>query len=130
MSRLLAAALVLAVLPAPSLADAALECSLSNESQVDIGNCVAAAEGSVNAALDAALDMAREAAGDLDAASGRAASVPALKAAQAAWAAYRDAQCDFIGTTYGGGSGTGIAIHSCRVELGRARIAELMAEVR
>lgn len=113
-------------LPAAALADPSLECSLGNGSQVEIGNCVAKTEASVNATIDVALGFARASAEELDATTGRAGAVPALDAAQTAWAAYRDAQCEYVGSTFGGGSGTGIAIQSCRIELGRERVAELM----
>ena len=59
----------------------------------------------------------------------RETSVPALTAGQASWEAYRTAQCEFVGTTYGGGSGTGIAIRSCRIALARARADDLMRYV-
>lgn len=110
----------------PSQADPNLECSLGSGSQVEIADCVADAEAIVAKAVEAALGFAMNAAAELDGVTGRVVAVPALRAGQAAWAVYRDAHCDFAGTTFGGGSGTGIAIRSCRVELGRARVAELL----
>jgi uncharacterized protein YecT (DUF1311 family) len=107
-------------------ADASLECSLSAGSQVETGDCVAATEATVESVLEQVLGFARSAAEELDATTGRAVSVPALDASQAAWAAFRDAHCDYIGSTWGGGSGTGIAISSCRIDLGRDRIDALM----
>lgn len=125
-SALFSALLFVSCLPAAGRADPSLECSLSNGSQVEIGDCVAKTEASVNATIDVALGFARASAEELDAATGRQGAVPALEAAQVAWADYRDAQCEFVGSTFGGGSGTGIAILSCRIDLGRARVAELM----
>jgi len=116
----------LGVLPLAAGADPSLECSVSAGSQVEISECVARAETAVDEALAIALSFASDAARNLDEVTGRAVSLPALESGQAAWAAYRDAHCDFVGATYGGGSGTGIAVRSCRVELGRARIAALM----
>lgn len=110
-------------------ADPSLECSLTTSSQVETGNCVAATEANVNAALELALTSARGAAEELDGVTGRAVAVPALEASQSAWAAYRDAECEYIGSTWGGGSGTGIAITSCRIELTRARIDALFASI-
>lgn len=107
-------------------ADPALECNTGASSQIEIGDCVAETEARVDAALEAALSFAMAGATDLDEVTGREVAVPALEASQAAWAAYRDAHCEFAGATFGGGSGTGIAIRSCRVELGRARVAELL----
>jgi uncharacterized protein YecT (DUF1311 family) len=111
--------------PALAAADPSLECNTGASSQVEIGACVAETATRVDAALDAALGFAMTSATDLDEVTGREVAVPALEAAQAAWVAYRDAQCEFAGATFGGGSGTGIAIASCRIELGRARVAEL-----
>ena len=119
--------LVLPFLLAPSLAaaDPALECNTGVSSQVEIADCVAETEARVDAAVEAAYGFAMTSATDLDEVTGREVAVPALEAAQAAWTAYRDAQCEFAGATFGGGSGTGIAIRSCRVDLGRARVEEL-----
>ncbi|UUV05702.1 lysozyme inhibitor LprI family protein [Ruegeria sp. YS9] len=113
------------LLPVPGLADPALECSGAG-SQVEIGACVGQAETNVAAAMTEALGFAADAARDLDDVTGRALALPALEASQEAWKAYRDAQCEAVGASYGGGSGTGIAVSSCRVELGRARVAELL----
>jgi uncharacterized protein YecT (DUF1311 family) len=110
-------------------ADPSLECSLAAGSQVEIGNCVAAVEKAVDQVMEQALGYVQASAADLDEITARAVSVPALEAGQAAWSAYRDAHCEFVGSTFGGGSGTGIAITSCRIELGRDRIEELMAYV-
>jgi uncharacterized protein YecT (DUF1311 family) len=115
----------LLLVPALAAADPALECNTGASSQVEIADCVAQTEARVDAAVDAALGFAMTSATDLDEITGREVAVPALEASQAAWAAYRDAQCEFAGATFGGGSGTGIAIRSCRIELGRARVAEL-----
>lgn len=111
---------------AVAAADPALECNTGASSQIEIGDCVADTEVRVDSALDAALGFAMTSATDLDEITGREVAAPALEASQAAWAAYRDAHCEFVGTSFGGGSGTGIAIRSCRVELGRARVAELL----
>ncbi len=126
--RIIPASLVFC--PAVAVADPSLECSMGQGSQVEIGACVGKAASTVDQAMALALSYAKDAAADLDATTGRASSAPALEAAQGAWEAYRDAHCDFVGTTWGGGSGTGIAIQSCRVELGRARIDALLDEVR
>ncbi|WP_435660889.1 lysozyme inhibitor LprI family protein [Leisingera caerulea] len=109
----------------PVFADPLLECSDAG-SQVEVGECVAKDEERVEAALAAALGFAMDAAEELDKATGRSAAVSALEAGQTAWEAYRAEHCAFVGATYGGGSGTGIAIRSCWTKLGRARIDELM----
>ncbi|NVK16348.1 MAG: DUF1311 domain-containing protein [Rhodobacteraceae bacterium] len=113
----------------PGFADPALECGDAG-SQVAIGECVADDEERVEAALATALRFAQEAAEELDSITERAVAVPALDAGQRAWEAYREEHCAFVGATYGGGSGTGIAIRSCWTSLGRARVDELMRYAR
>jgi len=127
------AALVLAVwLPLavalPGAADPATECG--GGSQVEIGACVADTLERVDASVEIHLGFATRAANDLDEITGREVARPALEAAQAAWSAYRDAHCDHVGAMFGGGSGTGIGIDSCRIDLGRARAEELMRHAR
>ena len=107
-------------------ADPAAECGVHAVSQVEIGNCLKGVESDVDATVKQALGFAMTSARSLDKETGRDSSTPALTAAQAAWESYRDAHCAFVGTTFGGGSGTGIAIQSCRIELGRARARQLM----
>ena len=104
-------------------ADPAAECD--GNSQVEIGLCVEETLKRVDVTIDAYLGFAQEAAKELDAATGRDEAVPALNASQLAWASYRDRHCEYIGSTYGGGSGTGIAVRSCRIILGRERAREL-----
>lgn len=116
------------VITAPGLlaADPSLECSITSDTQVAIGDCLTATEASIDGAVKLAFGFAHESAAELDDVTGRDNSVKALSIGQNAWTAYRDAHCDFVGTTFGGGSGTGIAIQSCRIELGRLRTSELM----
>jgi uncharacterized protein YecT (DUF1311 family) len=112
--------------PVSTLADPSLECSVASSNQVETGKCLAQMEERVENALEAAMQVRGGTAEKIDEITGRTLAVPALKNAQATWAIYRDAQCEFVGTTFGGGSGTGIAMRACRVELGRARIRELL----
>jgi len=114
------------VVPTLTLADPTLECSQETSSQVETGDCMAQSEARVDGAVALALSLATEAAQELDEVTGRAVSAKALAEAQVAWTAYRDSHCDFVGTTWGGGSGTGIAIRACRIELGRDRVRALM----
>lgn len=111
-------------------ADPVLECSLAASSQVEIGDCLARVEAAVDETLAEALGFAAEAAKGLDADTGRAVAAPALDAGQAAWVAFRDAHCEYVGSTFGGGSGTGAAIRGCRIELGRERVGVLMGFAR
>lgn len=115
---------------APASADPTMECSTNGGSQVEIGRCVAEVEDTVDLALEVALEFAMDAAKELDDVTGREVAVPALDAGQAAWSEYRDKHCEYVGSTFGGGSGTGIAIRGCRIELGRVRTDELMQYAR
>ena len=126
--RRIAPLFVLALLPSAALADPSMECP--GGSQIKIGVCVTAMLAAVDGAVAQALGFARTSAGDLDRATGRAVALPALEAAQTAWSAYRDAQCEFVGAGFGGGSGTGIAISGCRITLGRARVVDLLEAAR
>ena len=66
----------------------------------------------------------------LDEITERTADEPAPERSHPGRAARRDARCDHVGVTFGGGSITVIAIRSCRIEPGRARAAALMRDVR
>lgn len=116
---------MLCCLPLMTFADPATECG--GASQVEIGACVADTLQRVDATVEIYLGFAMRAAADLDGATGRSVAVPALESSQAAWAAYRDAHCEYVGATFGGGSGTGIGINSCRIELGRDRARDLLS---
>lgn len=111
-------------LPLAALADPASECGGS--SQVEIGACVSDTLTRVDATVELYLGFAMAAAQELDEVTGRKVAAPALTASQDAWTAYRDAHCEYVGATFGGGSGTGIGINSCRIELGRDRAKDLM----
>jgi len=108
-------------------ADPTLECDIANDNQVEIRNCVGAMGEVVDTTVELALGFAMESAKELDTATGRDVASKALTASQKAWNGYRDAQCEYVGSTYGGGSGTGIAIAACRIDLGRQRVSALMS---
>ncbi|SDC65156.1 lysozyme inhibitor LprI family protein [Ruegeria marina] len=115
--------------PAQVLADPALECSDAG-SQVEISACVSAMGEKVDTALSIALEIARESARELDEVTGRDVALPSLETAQSAWENYRTAHCVAVGAGFGGGSGTGIAMSSCRIELGRVRVDQLIGMAR
>ncbi|KIC40678.1 hypothetical protein RA27_13000 [Ruegeria sp. ANG-R] len=117
--------LVSMLFPLAAVADPTMEC-IDAGSQVEIGSCVSNMETRVNAAIESSYSLALGAAQELDEVTGRVVAVPALEAAQTAWQTYRDAQCEAVGASFGGGSGTGIAITACRVDLGRARVDALL----
>ena len=124
MKMLSATVFLLSSLPGMVFADPATECG--GGSQIEIGACVAETLDRVDATVGIYLGFAMNSAKELDGVTGRNVAVPALEAGQAAWSAYRDAHCDYVGATFGGGSGTGIGINSCKIELGRDRANELM----
>lgn len=92
------AALVLAAGPGAASPD--LECEGS--SQIEIRDCVAETEMRADQAMQFSLQQAEARATELDDITGRAVALPALQAAQSAWEAYRDAECDYAGTLFGG----------------------------
>ncbi|WP_083347769.1 lysozyme inhibitor LprI family protein [Ruegeria halocynthiae] len=102
-----------------------MEC-IDAGSQVEIGSCVSDMETRVSAAIESSYSLALGAAKELDDVTSRVVATPALQTSQNTWIAYRDAQCEAVGASFGGGSGTGIAITACRVDLGRARVDELL----
>lgn len=125
--KLVLPSVALASLASAVFADPGFECSVSTSSQIETRDCVAQTEDRVEKVLQAALGFARDAAAELDTATGRSDAVPALDTSQSAWADYRDRHCAYVGATFGGGSGTGIAISACRIDLARERIGQLMA---
>ena len=118
------------MIPSAALADPSTECAVDHGTQIEIADCLAATEATTLTAMETMLGFARSSAQDLDHTTGRGVALPALEAAQVAWAAYREAQCASVGAGYGGGSGTGIAIRACRIELTRARTKELASQLR
>ena len=115
---------ILLSVPSAALADPATECGGS--SQVEIGACVAETLQRVDRTIEIYLGFAMRSAEELDEITGRSVAVPALEAGQEACLSYRIAHCDYVGATFGGGSGTGIGIDSCKIELGRDRAKEIM----
>ena len=126
LAGLLSLALI-ATVSSEAMADPILECP--GESQVEVRACLAETHARADAALASAVGFARDSAASMDELMGGTAGVEAFQAGQTAWEAYRDAHCDYIGSTYGGGSGTGPAITACRITHARERVAELMAAI-
>jgi uncharacterized protein YecT (DUF1311 family) len=129
MTALARLAPALTLLPLAALADPVLECNGGMASEDEIAACIAETEARVDTAVEAALGFALATASDIDEMSGTDAAA-ALDAAQAAWTAYRDAQCGFIGALFGGGLDDGLAEAACRIDLGRARSAALIEAAR
>ena len=120
-------ALIIIVAALPAAADPAMECAAGGaSSQIEIAECVAGMEMATNGALDAAYGIAAANASELDEITESDTALPALEAAQDAWRAWRDAECAWHGALYGGGSGTSIAVTSCRIRTARDRIDMLL----
>ncbi len=78
--------------------------------------------------VDRAYQRALAAAGELDAVTGHGDAVPALEESQALWRAFRRADCmDLQAKLAAGGSGTGVFIARCAIDMAKTRIAELEA---
>ena len=105
--------------------DPSLECPGDN--QVEVRDCLSETEARVDAALAIVVGFARESAESQDELMGGSAAMEAFEAGQTAWEAYRDDHCDYVGSTFGGGSGTAPAIYACRITHARARMEELMS---
>lgn len=127
MPRTLAFSALCLVAAGTAMADPTLECGVTAVSQIEITDCLIAVDETVHKGLEQVLSFARNAATELDTETGRAESLPALEASQAAWEAFRDAHCAYVGSNWAGGSGTGAAIASCRIELARDRTTALFA---
>jgi len=107
------------------IADPMSECWVGNGKQ-EAEVCLGTVEDNADAALEVILGQAMDAAKKFDDLTApRRDVVPALKAAQEAWAQYRDKHCEYVGANWGGGSGTGMAISNCRIEHARKRFDEL-----
>ena len=117
---------VLLWMTTPTHADPVMECGAQHGSQVEISGCLAEVEKISNLAMETALGFAMNAAKELDEVTDRKVAVPALGTGQASWLQYTENHCNYVGATFGGGSGTGIAIRSCRIGLTRTRTDELM----
>jgi uncharacterized protein YecT (DUF1311 family) len=112
-------------IPTAGLSQPSLECSFEESSQIEISECLETTRERVELAMELVLGYARDAAFDLDEITGREVALPALEASQDAWLAFREKACAFKGAQSGGGSGTGIAIRSCEIEMTRARTRDL-----
>lgn len=118
------AAVMLGVLPAAAMAE--VDCALA-ETQADINRCAEADWKTEDARLNEAYDRAMTRAGyfddSLDAADRGA--VQALKRAQRAWLAYRDAECDAQSFAVKGGSLEAAYQLFCMANLSKLRSEEL-----
>lgn len=95
------------------------------ESRLDVGPCLADQRQQSEAALGETADRVMTAAADLDRVTERSLAVPALERAEAAFAAYRDAQCGAVRAMAASGTGASDFELAYIVRLNRTRIDEL-----
>ncbi len=104
-------------------------CWAQAESRLDVGPCLADQRRQSEAALAEIADRVMTAATELDRVTGRSLAVPAFEQAEAAFAAYRDAQCGAVRAMAASGTGAGDFELACIVRLNRIRIDELSGMV-
>jgi uncharacterized protein YecT (DUF1311 family) len=119
----LACALFAMSAQAQSSPAAQLECDAAN--QILIKTCLTklapqAEQDRLNAEAAARAMMK-----NLDRATGRPEALPAFEQSTQTYQAYRQAHCAWVGKSFAGGSGAGIAKLTCRIDLDRNRAEEL-----
>jgi len=127
-TRLLPLCLATLVLAAPPLAaDPAMECRSGTATEAEVKTCLEDTLELVDESVATAFEIAMDLAQKLDEVMQASTTMEALTKSQWAWEAYRDAQCGYVGATYGSGAGSGIGIQSCRITLARIRADMLLA---
>jgi uncharacterized protein YecT (DUF1311 family) len=111
----------------PSSAEEAIDCNQA-KSTVEINFCVdkdyQAADKALNEAYATTLKSVRSR--DMEAPYDAKSFETALKNAQRAWVAYRDADCkELVPQEWAGGTGTTAAVLGCMIDKSNARIKEL-----
>ncbi|MFC7420217.1 lysozyme inhibitor LprI family protein [Iodobacter arcticus] len=119
----LACALIVAHAQAEPSPPAQTECDAAN--QVLIKTCLAKLAPQAEQDRLNAETAARAMMKNLDRATTRHEALPAFERASKAYRSYRQAHCAWIGKSFAGGSGAGIAEQACRIDLDRARAEEL-----
>lgn len=109
-------------LPSPPL----YPCSLLAGNQIEIRSCLADQLADLELSLEHMDAAAGAAMAELDAITSAEIDADAFHdAAARAFESYRQTACDAVGASYAGGSGTGIAILSCRLDLAWRRLLGL-----
>jgi len=111
----IAAAILLAALPAAAQQDC------PDDSQAGLNQCAGDAYKKADAALNATYRQVMARLKDSEAAA------KSLVAAQRAWIAYRDAECDFISSGVEGGSARPMIVAQCLEQLTARRTDDLKA---
>ena len=115
LKALIASAILLAALPAAAQQDC------PDDSQAGLNQCAGDAYKKADAALNAAYKQVMARLKDSEAAA------KSLVAAQRAWIAYRDAECDFMSSGVEGGSARPMIVAQCLEQLTTRRADDLKA---
>ncbi|MEN9657729.1 MAG: hypothetical protein RL571_1194 [Pseudomonadota bacterium] len=102
---------------------AQVECQASN--QIALKDCLAKLAPQAEQDRKNAESAARVMMKNLDRITGHPAALPAFNQASKAYQSYQHAQCAWVGKSFAGGSGAGVAERACRIDLDRARADEL-----
>lgn len=115
----------------PALAETPLEACYAhagNQGRTAVGPCLESMLRVAEQEMTAALADRRKEAADLAKVTGRDASVTALAAAQRAFLAYRQAQCEYLMAAMDAGTGAGDVQRDCMVRLTQQRTVELRTQ--
>jgi uncharacterized protein YecT (DUF1311 family) len=113
--------LTAAAMSASASADPILECRALAGDDVALEECLRTQLDISSRAMTEAQELARGAASQLDERTGTEGAVLGLEAAQQAWEAYRDVECQTIALFAGGGTAVEAAQLACYIRLTRAR---------
>jgi uncharacterized protein YecT (DUF1311 family) len=117
----LASVLAAIALSDSASADPILECRVLAGDDIAMADCLRTQLDISSRAMTEAQDLARGAARQLDERTGTEGVVLGLEAAQQAWEAYRDVECQTIALFAGGGATAEAAQLACEIRLTRAR---------
>ena len=107
-------------------ADPILECRVLAGDDIAVEDCLRTQLDISYRAMTEAQDLARGAAGQIDARTGTEVAVLGVEASQQAWEAYRDVECQTIALFAGDGVPAEAAQLSCEIRLTRARTDDML----
>ena len=113
--------LTAAAMSASASANPILECRALAGDDLALEECLRTQSDISSRAMTEAQELARGAARQLDERTGTEGAVLGLEAAQQAWEAYRDVECQTIALFAGGGTAVEAAQLACDIRLTRAR---------
>ena len=116
-----ASLLTATAMSASASADPILECRALAGEEIALEDCLRTQLDISSRAMMEAQGLARSAATQLDERTGTEGAVLGLEAAQQAWEAYRDVECQTLALFAGGGATAEAAQLACEIRLTRAR---------